>query len=42
MGVYVNLKDKTLNYGIYGSGKTAKEALDDFKTSYIDNTSVIN
>ena len=35
-GVYVDLKDTTLNYGIHGSGKTAKEALEDFKTSYTE------
>lgn len=35
-GVYVDLEDKTLNYGIHGSGKTANEALDDFKASYTE------
>jgi predicted RNase H-like HicB family nuclease len=33
-GVYVDLEDKTLNYGIIGDGKTVKEALDDFYNSY--------
>jgi len=32
--VYVDLKDKTLNYGIHGTGKTAKEAVNDFISSY--------
>lgn len=33
-GVYVDLEDKTLNYGIHGEGNTVKEAVDDFKKSY--------
>ena len=33
-GVYVDLEDKTLNYGIIGDGKTVKEAIDDFCNSY--------
>jgi len=33
-GVYVDLEDDTLNYGIHGTGKTAKEAVDDFISSY--------
>jgi len=33
-GVYVDLENNSLNYGIHGSGKTAKEALDDFISSY--------
>jgi len=32
--VYVDLDDKTLNYGIHGSGKTAKDAVDDFVSAY--------
>ncbi|MCL2417643.1 MAG: DNA-binding protein, partial [Bacteroidales bacterium] len=32
--VYVNLEDKTLNYGIHGTGKTAKEAVNDFISAY--------
>ena len=32
--VYVDLKDKTLNYGIHGTGKTAKEAVSDFMSAY--------
>jgi len=32
--VYVDLENKTLNYGIHGNGSTAKEAIDDFKASY--------
>ena len=33
-GVYVDLENKTLNYGIHGDGNTAKEAIEDFITSY--------
>jgi len=32
--VYVDLEDNTLNYGIHGTGDTAKEAVDDFLLSY--------
>lgn len=32
--VYIDLEDTTLNYGIHGTGKTSKEALNDFNTSY--------
>ena len=32
--VYVDLEDKTLNYGIFGEGNTVKEAMDDFKSAY--------
>jgi len=32
--VYVDLEDKTLNYGIHGNGNTAKEAIDDFISAY--------
>jgi len=32
--VYIDLNDKTLNYGIHGTGKTAKEAVDDFMSAY--------
>ena len=32
--VYVDLEDKTLNYGIHGTGKTAKEAINDFMSAY--------
>jgi hypothetical protein len=35
-GVYIDLKDNSLNYGIFGDGKTAKEAIDDFNNSYIE------
>lgn len=34
--MYIDLEDTTLNYGIHGSGKTAKAALADFKTSYTE------
>ena len=34
--VYVDLENKTLNYGIIGDGKTAQEAVEDFKDSYIE------
>lgn len=33
-GVYVDLDDNTLNYGIHGNGKTANEAVQDFISSY--------
>jgi hypothetical protein len=33
-GVYVDLEDKTLNYGIHGDGRSAQEAVEDFKSSY--------
>jgi len=32
--VYIDLKDKTLNYGIHGTGKTAKDAANDFMSAY--------
>lgn len=32
--VYVDLNDKTLNYGIHGSGTTAREAVEDFNSAY--------
>ncbi len=35
-GVYVDLGDNTLNYGVHGDGATAKEAIDDFNASYAD------
>ena len=33
-GVYVDLEDDTLNYGVFGEGDTAKEAIEDFFASY--------
>lgn len=33
-GVYVDLENNTLNYGIHGDGATVKEAIEDFMTSY--------
>jgi predicted RNase H-like HicB family nuclease len=33
-GVYVDLEDNTLNYGIIGDGNTVQEAIEDFKNSY--------
>jgi hypothetical protein len=33
-GVYIDLKDNRLNYGIIGDGKTANEAIEDFHHSY--------
>jgi predicted RNase H-like HicB family nuclease len=33
-GVYVDLEDNTLNYGIIGDGNTVNEAIEDFKASY--------
>jgi len=35
-GVYVDLNDNTLNYGIIGEGNTVKEAIEDFKASYLE------
>lgn len=35
-GVYIDLDDNRLNYGIHGDGKTAKEAMDNFKASYAE------
>jgi predicted RNase H-like HicB family nuclease len=32
--VYVDLDDNTLNYGIHGTGNTAKEAVEDFMSAY--------
>ena len=33
-GVYVDLNDKTLNYGIHGNGNTVGEAIEDFNVGY--------
>ena len=33
-GVYIDLEINTLNYGIHGNGKTAKEAVADFISGY--------
>lgn len=33
-GVYVDLENNTLNYGIHGEGETVQEAVNDFKESY--------
>lgn len=35
-GVYVDLEDNTLNYGIHGDGETVEDAIDDFNQSYFD------
>jgi len=35
-GVYVDLDDNTLNYGIHGDGKTVNEAIADFSASYLE------
>ncbi len=40
-GVYVDLEDNTLNYGIHGDGKTVDEAIEDFNTSYDDMKSYL-
>lgn len=32
--VYVDHSDNTLNYGVHGTGNTAKEAVDDFNSAY--------
>ncbi len=33
-GVYVDLEDNTLNYGVIGDGNTVQEAIEDFKLTY--------
>ena len=35
-GVYVDLNDCTLNYGIHGDGNTPEQAIEDFKAGYIE------
>jgi predicted RNase H-like HicB family nuclease len=35
-GVYADLNDNTLNYGIHGDGKTVNQAIDDFKEGYLE------
>ena len=35
-GVYVDLNDKTLNYGIHGDENTIEHAIEDFKAGYIE------
>ena len=35
-GVYVDLDDNTLNYGIHGDGNTVNEAIEDFKAGYFE------
>jgi len=35
-GVYVDLEDNTLNYGIHGDGNTVNEAIEDFKAGYLE------
>ena len=35
-GVYVDLNDDTLNYGIHGNGHTVDEAIEDFNVGYIE------
>ncbi|SCD19369.1 Hypothetical protein PSM36_0539 [Proteiniphilum saccharofermentans] len=32
--VYVDLNEKSLNYGIHGTGRTAREAVEDFISAY--------
>ena len=39
-GVYVDLEDNTLNYGIHGDGSTVKEAIEDFQNSYFEMKSL--
>jgi hypothetical protein len=33
-GVYVDLEDNTLNYGVIGESATVEESIEDFKASY--------
>jgi hypothetical protein len=35
-GVYVDLEDNTLNYGVIGEGVTVEEAIEDFKTCHLE------
>ena len=35
-GVYVDLEDNTLNYGIHGVGDSVDEAIEDFKAGYLE------
>ena len=35
-GVYVDLEDNTLNYGIHGDGNTVNEAINDFNAGYVE------
>ncbi len=35
-GVYVDLEDNSLNYGIHGNGDTVDEAIEDFKEGYLE------
>ena len=35
-GVYVDLKDNTLNYGIIGEGSSVQEAIEDFNIGYLE------
>ena len=39
-GVYVDLDDDTLNYGIHGTGDTVNKAIEDFKESYLEMKNV--
>ena len=33
-GIYIDLEETRLSYGVIGDGKTVKEAIDDFRNSY--------
>lgn len=33
-GVYIDLENDSLNYGIHGSGTTVEDAIQDFKSAY--------
>lgn len=35
-GVYIDLEEDILNYGIFGDGNSVEEAVEDFKQSYVD------
>ncbi|TFD92795.1 XRE family transcriptional regulator [Dysgonomonas capnocytophagoides] len=35
-GVYIDLEENKLTYGVIGEGKTAKESIDDFYNSYAE------
>lgn len=35
-GIYIDLNENQLSYGVIGDGETVKEAIDDFKNSYAE------
>jgi len=41
-GVYVDLDDNSLNYGIHGEGNSVNEAVEDFKSAYVEMQNLYN